>query len=350
VPSEENKSKEQKAAESEVESFRKDLGPFVVAAETTRMAMVFTDAKEPNHPLIFANDSFLSLTGYDREEVLGQSFDFLMARPADPEALTQVEAAFAGSSVGDSVIRFRCKDGGMFWAAVFVSPIRDKTGDVVQHFASVVDLTGHKQEEDRLRFLLDELNHRTQNTLATVQAIAVQTLRGAAGKEAVDAFKGRILALSKAHGLLGRKLWGAVSLRDVIDQILQPFGRNDRRVAGFSIAGDDIRLQPKAALTLAMVFHELATNAAKHGALSNGAAGKIDIAWQVEPTPQGDRMRLRWQESGGPPVTPPGRKGFGSRLIEGGLAQDLDGEVRLDYEPAGVVCQIIMPLRREVGG
>jgi two-component sensor histidine kinase len=97
-----------------------------------------------------------------------------------------------------------------------------------------------------------------------------------------------------------------------------------------------------------MLFHELATNAAKHGALSNGAAGKIDIAWQTEPTPQGDRMRLRWQESGGPAVTPPGRKGFGSRLIEGGLAQDLGGEVRLDYEPAGVVCQIHMPVRREV--
>jgi PAS domain S-box-containing protein len=350
MPSAENKSKEQKAAESEVESFRKDLGPFVVAAETTRMAMVFTDAKEPDHPLIFANDSFLSLTGYGREEVLGRSFDFLMARPADPEALTQVDAAFAGSSESDFEICFRRKDGDMFWAAVFVSPIRDKTGDVVQHFASVVDLTRHKREEDRLRFLLDELNHRTQNTLATVQAIAVQTLRGAAGTEAVDALEGRILALSKAHGLLGRKLWGAVSLRDVIDQTLQPFGLNDRRAAGFSIAGDDIRLQPKAALTLAMVFHELATNAAKHGALSNGAAGKIDIAWQVEPTPKADRMRLRWQESGGPPVTPPGRKGFGSRLIEGGLAQDLDGEVRLDYEPAGVVCQIIMPVRRDVGG
>jgi two-component sensor histidine kinase len=93
-----------------------------------------------------------------------------------------------------------------------------------------------------------------------------------------------------------------------------------------------------------MVFHELATNAAKHGALSNDAAGQIDIAWQVELTPQGDRMQLRWQESGGPPVTPPGRKGFGSRLIEIGLAQELDGEVRLDYEPAGVVCQIVMPV------
>jgi two-component sensor histidine kinase len=270
-------------------------------------------------------------------------------RAPDPEAMAQVEAAFAGSSESDFENRFRRKDGSIFWAAVFISPVRDKVGDVVQHFASFVNLTKHKQEEDRLRFLLDELNHRTQNTLATVRAIAVQTLRGAADKEAVGAFEGRILALSKAHGLLGRRLWEAVSLRDVIEQILQPFGLNDRRVTRFLVEGDDVRLQPKAALTLAMVFHELATNAIKHGALSN-AVGKIDIAWQVEPTPQGDRMRLRWQESGGPPVTAPGRKGFGSRVIEGGLAQELDGEVRLDYEPSGVVCRIMMPVRQELGG
>jgi two-component sensor histidine kinase len=239
----------------------------------------------------------------------------------------------------------------VFWVSIYVSPVRDEGGDVVQHFASFVDLTKHKQEKDRLRFLLDELNHRTQNTLATVQAIAVQTLRGVADKEVVDAFEGRILALSKAHTLLGRENWDGVGLRDVIDQILQPFGLYDRRIARrFLVEGEDVRLQPKVALTLAMVFHELATNAAKHGALSNDAAGQIDIAWQIEPTPHGDRMRLRWQESGGPPVTPPGRKGFGSRLIEGGLAQELDGEVRLDYEPAGVVCQIIMPVLRKEGG
>jgi len=224
VPSEKDKSKEQKAAESEVESFRKDLGPFVVAAETTRMAMVFTDAKESNHPLIFANDSFLQLAGYSRKEVLGQSVDFLLGRPADPAALTQVEAAFAGSSESDFEICFHRKDGTTFWATVFVSPIRDKSDDVVQHFASFVDITKHIKEEEHLRYLLDELNHRTQNTLATVQAIAVQTLRGAANKEVVDAFEGRILALSKAHSLLGRKLWQSAGLRDVINQILQPFG------------------------------------------------------------------------------------------------------------------------------
>src|SRR5476651_1210927 len=141
VPSEENKSKEQKDAESEVESFRKDLGPFVVAAETTRMAMVFTDANEPNHPLIFANDSFLSLAGYSRKEVLGQSFDFLVGRPAETAALAQIEAAFAGSSESDFEICFRRKDGSTFWAAAFISPVRDKSDEIVQYFVSFVDIS-----------------------------------------------------------------------------------------------------------------------------------------------------------------------------------------------------------------
>lgn len=109
------------------------------------------------------------------------------------------------------------------------------------------------------------------------------------------------------------------------------------------MGGDDVRLQPKAALSLAMVFHELATNAAKHGALSTDA-GRVSITWQVEPSSEGSRMRLLWKESGGPPVTPPGRKGFGSRLIERGLAQELNGEVGLVYDPTGVSCQIAMPL------
>ena len=206
------------------------------------------------------------------------------------------------------------------------------------------------QEEERLRFLLDELDHRTQNTLATVQAIAVQTLRGVADSEAVQTFEGRILALSKAHTLMGRENWDAVSLGDVINKILRPFGLSEGRVVRFSVSGDEIRLQSKAALTLALAFHELATNAAKHGALSNGFNGHVDISWRLERTAQGEQMRLQWQESGGPAVTAPGRSGFGSRLIEGGLAQDLNGEVSLAYQPAGVVCQILMPLPQVAGG
>lgn len=138
------------AAEAEVEGFRQDLGPFVVAAETTRMPMVFTDAKAHGNSIIFANDSFLSLTGYDREQVLGQRFNFLMADGSDAKVLTLVEAAFAGSSDSDAEINYRRKDGREFWAATFVTPVRDERGGVVQHFVSFVDLK-HKHEQWRRR-------------------------------------------------------------------------------------------------------------------------------------------------------------------------------------------------------
>src|SRR6202451_4153207 len=147
MPKIENKSEEQKVAEAGVESFRKDLGPFVVAAETTRMAMVFTDAKEPGHPIIFTNESFLSLSGYKREEVLGQGFNFLMAHGADADALAQIEAEFQGNPSGGSEILYRRKDGSEFWATIFISPVLDESGDVVQYFASFVDLTQHKEDQ-----------------------------------------------------------------------------------------------------------------------------------------------------------------------------------------------------------
>ena len=337
----------QEAAEADVEGFKQKLGPFVVAAETTRMPMVFTDAKASGMPIIFANQAFLDLTGYDGHEVLGQNFDFLMEHGTDPEAAAEIRTAFGGARGLETQFCCRRKDDSTFWATIFINPVQDEDGDVVQHFASFVDVTRHKEEEDRLRFLLDELNHRTQNTLTTVLAIAQQTLRRTTDEEVLDLFESRILALAKVQGLLGGVSWERVSLRDVLGQVLQPFGLDDLRVACFSIRGAEVRLQPKTALTLAMVFHELATNAVKHGALSGESPGNISIDWQTELTPDGDRLRLRWQESGGPTLSPPTYKGFGSRLIEQGLAKDLGGEVRLEYAPAGVVCQVAMPLPRE---
>jgi two-component sensor histidine kinase len=247
----------------------------------------------------------------------------------------------------DEVHYYR-KDGKSFWAMVFIGPVLDADGRVTQHFVSFLDVTVRRQEEHRLRLLLDELNHRTQNTLATVQAIALQTLHPA-GPDAVEAFEDRILALSAAHRLLGRANWVGASLREILEVILEPYGLNDGRTALFSIDGGDVRLPPKLALTFALVFQELATNAAKYGALSRGTFGHVHISWTAEPAPRGDRLRLRWQESGGPKVTPPDRKGFGSHLIEGGLAKELRGEVHLDYAPGGVVCDIVMAFPRSRG-
>ncbi|WP_131114423.1 PAS domain-containing protein [Lichenihabitans psoromatis] len=335
-----DKSGQQKDAESVVEGFREDLGPFVVAAETTRMPMVFCNARAPDKPIVFVNQAFLDLTGYDEHEVLGQKFGFLIQSSNDPEAMTQIQTAFEGGRDLDTPLRFHRKDGSTIWVSVFISQVRDDAGAVVQHFASFVNVTAHKSELERLRFKLDDLNHRTQDTLATVLTITGQTPRGVADKRIIDAFVGRVLALSKTHGLLGTGTRDSVGLSDILDQTVEALGPGVR----ISIQGDELPLRPKEALSLTMAFHELANNAATHGALSPEADGKVDVSWRFEAVPKGDQVRLLWRESGGSTVTSPSFKGFGRSLIEGSLAQDLDGEVRLDFETTGVVCEIVMPV------
>lgn len=341
----ENKSEDQQIAEAEVQEFRKELGPFVVAAETTRMPMVFTDAKTPDHPIIFANAAFLKLTGYSQEEILAKTFSFVLANDTTDQEREQIEATFADADGPDIEIRCQRKDGKAFWASLLATHVLDENGDLMQHFASIWDLSRHRRERNRLQFLLDELNHRTQNMLATVQAIAGQTLRGKADIEALDLYEGRLLALSDAYAPLGREGWDRLNIGDVIKRILQPFGLDDRRAYRFSLVGDDVGVGPKAALALAMIFHELLTNAVKYGALSTNAGGHVAVAWSIEGSPGDEQVRLSWQERGGPSVTPPTRKGFGSRLVLFGPAQDLGGEVTLTFDPAGVVCEIVIPGR-----
>ncbi|HEV2816380.1 MAG TPA: HWE histidine kinase domain-containing protein [Allosphingosinicella sp.] len=343
MSNEANKSEEQARAEGEVEDLRQEGGPFVVAAEETRMPMVFMDAKEPDNPIIFANDSFLRLTGYERDEVLGHSFNFLLAQGADPKTLTLVEAAFEACDDHSSEVRYRRKDGSEFWAALFVSPVRDESGDVVQHFASFIDLTRHKEEQAQSRMLIDELNHRVKNTLTTVQSIVAQALRNASDPEVIrESIESRLFALSRSHDLLTRENWESAGLHDIVDAALEPFGVADGRSERFKVTGANVRFPPKAALALGIAFHELATNAVKYGAFS-GDAGCVRVAWTIEPAPGGNRLILNWREENGPPVTPPSRKGFGSRVIERGLAFELGGTTRLDYRPDGVVCTIDIP-------
>lgn len=337
----------QKAAEAEVDHFRDDLGPFVVAAETTRMPMVFTDAKKPDHPIIFANDAFLELTGYDRDELLAQSFGFLLQPGADRGELDEIEASFAGKK-DDAEVRYRHKDGSEFYATIFVNPVKDEDGKVVQHFASLVDTTRHRRARENAAMLIDELNHRVKNTLATVQSIVTQAVRNSSDPQIVrESIETRIAALSRSHDLLGREKWDGAGLRDVVHEALAPFRVTEGRAERFTIEGKNIRLSPKAALALGIAFNELATNAVKYGAFSN-EAGAISIKWTLENQPDGRWLCLHWREKDGPTVTPPTRKGFGSRVIEQGLAHELEGKVRLDYPAEGIICTIFVPAPQAV--
>lgn len=342
------KSGEQKGAEADVEAFKRDLGPFVVAAETTRMAMVFTDARADGNPIIFANRSFLTLIGYARDDVLAQSFNSFLADGVDPEALAEIARAFAGSE-NYPEIHYRRKSGNEFWATLFVSLVRDKAGNIIQHFVSLVDVTKQKEEQRRYKMLIDELNHRVKNTLSTVQSIVSQAVRSQSDPGIVrESIESRIFALSRSHDLLTRVSWEGTGLHDLIDTAMEPFRAAAGGTERFDVTGENILFPPKAALALGIAFHELATNAVKYGALSN-ERGSLTIAWAVEPSPEGDRLILRWRENDGPPVMPPARKGFGSQVLERGLAHELEARVELDYRPQGVVCTIDIPAPSDAG-
>jgi two-component sensor histidine kinase len=147
----------------------------------------------------------------------------------------------------------------------------------------------------------------------------------------------RLFALSRAHNILTDENWGGANLSDIVAQAMAPYWQGGE--SRLHISGRDVRLSPETALAVAMALQELATNAVKYGALSN-ETGKIEINWTVEPNADGQRLRLNWTESGGPLVKVPVRRGFGTRLIERSLSQDLRGEVRLAFAPTGLICTI----------
>lgn len=213
------------------------------------------------------------------------------------------------------------------WLAYRLFPLGEGLGVVFR------DITDRKRAEEQRDLLIGELFHRVNNTLATVQAIASQTF---SSKTEKAVFASRLQALSNAHAALAKESWQSALLRDLVWSAVGPHKPPvDSR---FQVAGPDIDIQPKAAVALSMAIHELCTNAAKYGALS-GDSGKVSIQWSAD----NDRFVFRWSESGGPPVAPPRRKGFGSLMIERALA-DRDAQVIIDYRPEGVVCTIDTPL------
>ncbi|MGH7090890.1 MAG: sensor histidine kinase, partial [Stellaceae bacterium] len=241
---------------------------------------------------------------------------------------------------------YRRDDGRAVEISLTASPIRDATGTLVGISRIARDISERKRHEAQRELLVNELNHRVKNTLATVQSFAVQTLRNAESLvEARYAFVARLQALAKAHDVLTREHWEGASLNSIVAETVAPYA--DERRSRFKLAGPPAWAQPAAALALSMALHELATNAVKYGALSSGT-GSIELTWRFTAgDPQ--RFQLRWSESGGPPVDTPRRRGFGSRLIEQGLAQELSAEVRLDFARSGVVCSIDAPLAEVVG-
>jgi two-component sensor histidine kinase len=191
--------------------------------------------------------------------------------------------------------------------------------------------------------LVEELNHRVKNTLAILQSIAAQTFRSASRPER-DKFEGRLRALAEAHNLLSTEKWQGSDLHEVVGRVLQPYllANLDR----VRMSGPKVPLAPRLAVVLSMILHEIATNAAKYGALSNDS-GTVTLEWETFEENAARKLRLIWTETGGPPVTAPVHRGFGSRLIERSARDQLGGEATVDFLPRGVVCTLTVGLDDE---
>jgi PAS domain S-box-containing protein len=229
--------------------------------------------------------------------------------------------------------RVKMLDGSYRWARSRAFPRYNSEGAICLWYGSTEDIHEQKLAEERQRLLINELNHRVKNTLATVQAIAFQTLKGDIPlAEARGRFEARLLALSRAHNLLTERNWEGTSLQRVVADSTAYL---DEGRGQFKVSGEPVFLAPRAALALALAVHELGTNALKYGALSK-ESGHVRISWEK----LGDQLKLEWKEQDGPAVAVPKRRGFGSRLIERGLESDLGGRAEMLFEPDGLRCRI----------
>ncbi len=205
---------------------------------------------------------------------------------------------------------------------------------------TLTDISERKRADARQRLLVNELNHRVKNALATVQAIAAQSLHGPdIPAEARTRFMARLMALARANDVLVAENWTGAHLMAIAVEVASPHGAGER----FSIEGPPVHLAPQTATAMALGLHELATNAAKYGALS-APDGRVALSWSVDGDGQDRRFRLTWREEGGPPVKPPGKPGFGTRLIERGMAGELRAQAKLDYAVEGLVFTLVAPL------
>ncbi|HYD26190.1 sensor histidine kinase [Brevundimonas sp.] len=276
-----------------------------------------------------------ALTGYSRDEAVGMNIGaiFTEADRAAGAHLTEIRRALDEGRFEDSRWHLR-KNGERFWANGLTLPLLDGDAVAMKVFR---DETPLKRADDQRILLLNELNHRVKNSLATVQSVVDQTLRSAGVDARVrNDLTARIMALSSAHNVLVDQNWAGAELEAIVRDVTRAFDGPQSRLR---LEGPLVQLHPSQAVTLSLVLHELVTNAAKYGALSV-PQGNVEINWNLSHDSEGHRfLTLLWRERDGPPVTPPTRAGFGTRLLASALSHQ-QGGARVRYDPEGV-CAVL---------
>lgn len=316
-----------------------------LSGERERLERMFDQApgfmallEGPEHRFAMANQSYSVLVG--GRDVLGRTIEDALPEVVGQGFVDLLDSVWTSAEPhvgrGTAVLLDR-SDGTREQRFVdFIYQPVHKDGAVTGIFVQGHDVTERKQFERHQQLLVGELNHRVKNSLAIVQSLAHQSFHSSTPPaEAIRSFEGRLEALATAHNLLTRRNWDSASIEEVVATALAAFCTEDR----CEISGPDVRISPQTAVSLALALHELGTNAAKYGALSN-SGGHVRVCW----TTAEDRLELSWREEGGPRVTAPSKRGFGTRMIERTLSAEFGGKVELEFAPEGVRCTVVAPI------
>ena len=280
------------------------------------------------------------LFGLAAEDMLGNTDDVVIPALNRSVIIAAKREVLATGQPRDAEYRIEI-GGNVRWYDFHIDALRDAEGAIVGLTGAAVDITERKEGEAHLRLLMRELTHRSKNLLAVIQAMARQSAKHAGTIERFLArFGERLQALARSHDLLVQESWHGASLNDLVRSQLGHY--LDRKKSQVTVDGKDVQLKPEAAQSLGLALHELATNAAKYGALSR-VRGRVSIAWKRLPRDRGRALELQWTESNGPKVADPKRRGFGSMVIEHNLARAVEAQVSLVFDPDGLKCRMIVP-------
>jgi two-component system, chemotaxis family, CheB/CheR fusion protein len=274
-----------------------------------------------------------NLFGYFAEEVIGKPITILIPAERQDEEIEILARIRRGERIDHFETVRQRKDGSQVNISLTISPIADETGKILGASKIARNITNQKRREEQIALLAREADHRSKNLLALAQA-TVHLTQADTVDELKEVIEGRLQALAKAHALLAQSRWAGADLRTMVVEELSPYMENGRARA--EITGPTLMLSPDSAQAIAMAVHELTTNAVKYGALSV-PGGRVRIEWRLRP---GNLLTIRWTEQGGPPVSPPNRQGFGTRVMERMVCGQCNGELDFDWRVAGVVCEI----------
>lgn len=306
-----------------------------IAVERTRMPMVVSDPRQADNPIVMANKAFLDSTGYSVEEVIGNNCRFLQGPDTDPQDIDKIRRAIGdGLVLTIEILNYR-KDGSDFWNELFISPIHDDDGQLIYFFASQLDVSERRRMHDLAaaeHLMLREIEHRAKNTLALVQGI-IRLSHADTVDEFSNRVQGRVDALAKTHNILAEARWRDVPLDRLIRAEIEPFGAQRVRLNGPSIDIAAAQVQP-----LALVLHEVISNAAHHGALST-EKGTLAIRWR----PEAGWTRIELEETGGPSPANDWEAGFGMKIMDAIVRQQLRGSVAFDWQQGGLTSVFKLP-------